>query len=369
MNDLDPRTADSLRTYGFNSDQQSRWQEKVRSGVFAQANNLVQGPLSAPPAGSMHSLPEPGSDDWKELEAIGLDAMARGEFAVCVLNGGMATRFGGVVKGVVEVRDGRSFLGMAIDNANDLRKRSGGRVRVFLMNSFATDDATKQHFAEHKDFGYPAADIEHFTQFVALRMAEDGELFRLDNGEPSPYGPGHGDFDSAFRASGCLQRFLDDGGKYVFVRNVDNLGALGSPAVLGHHIQSGKQMTAEQTKKRAGDVGGAPYLFDERVQLVEQLRFPAGFDASIVDVFNTNTMTFTAEALLQPRELGRYFVKKKVEGRAAVQIEHLIGELTAHLTTNFLAVPRDGTASRFLPIKTPDDLTTARPEIDQIYGS
>jgi UTP--glucose-1-phosphate uridylyltransferase len=105
------------------------------------------------------------------------------------------------------------------------------------------------------------------------------------------------------------------------------------------------------------------------VQLVEQIRYPAGFDASIVDVFNCNTMTFTAAALEPAVELGRYFVQKNVEGRAAVQIEHLIGELTAHLSTNWLKVPREGADSRFLPIKKPDELKTLRPAIDALYGA
>jgi hypothetical protein len=105
------------------------------------------------------------------------------------------------------------------------------------------------------------------------------------------------------------------------------------------------------------------------VQLVEQIRYPEGFDASIVDVFNCNTMTFDAEALLPDVELGRYFVQKSVEGRKAVQIEHLIGEMTAHLTTNWLQIEREGPNSRFLPIKKPDELTSLRPAIDALYGA
>ena len=89
-----------------------------------------------------------------------------------------------------------------------------------------------------------------------------------------------------------------------------------------------------------------------------------GFDASISSVFNCNTMTFNADALDQDVELGRYFVQKNVEGRKAVQIEHLIGEMTAHLSTNWLQIQREGEDSRFLPIKKPDELQTLRSEID-----
>ena len=73
-----------------------------------------------------------------------------------------------------------------------------------------------------------------------------------------------------------------------------------------------------------------------RTQLIEQLRYPKGFDPNIVDVFNTNTFTFTADALDRDFDLGWYYVEKKVDDQDAVQVEHLIGEMTAHQSTNFL---------------------------------
>ena len=369
MSASDPKSLESLSRYGHDQELQEEWQQKVKDGTFSESNNLVTGELSAPPADRIHELPEPGTNEWQELHDLGTQAIKNGELAVCVLNGGMATRFGGVVKGIVPVRNDRSFLGMAIDNAREIAKAANGRIPVYLMNSFATDAATKEHFAANDNFGAKPSDVEHFTQFVALRMTQSGEVFRLDNGETSPYGPGHGDFAAAIRESGCLQRFIDGGGKYVFVRNVDNLGALASPIVLGHHIKSGQQMTTELAPKWQGDAGGAPYTYNGHMQLVEQLRYPQGFDSSIVDVFNCNTITFTAVALATPVELGRYYVEKKADGRTAVQIEHLIGELTAHLPTNYLKIPREGPQSRFLPIKTPDDLITMKAAIETIYGS
>ena len=65
-----------------------------------------------------------------------------------MLNGGMATRFGGVVKGVVDVIDGRSFLELKLAQA-----RRSGPLPFVIMNSFATDDATKEHLVENDYFG------------------------------------------------------------------------------------------------------------------------------------------------------------------------------------------------------------------------
>jgi UTP--glucose-1-phosphate uridylyltransferase len=237
------------------------------------------------------------------------------------------------------------------------------------MNSFATDAATKAHFVEHGHFGADAARIHHFTQSIALRMTQRGELFKLHNGELSPYGPGHGDFPSSFRRAGLLQSFLATGGRWLLVRNVDNVGARIDPLILGHHIKSGLAATCELAPKWPEDVGGSPFSYLGQTQLVEQIRFPADFDPSIVDVFNTNTFTFSAEALDRDFELGWYFVEKTVEEKKAVQVEHLIGELTAHLPTGWLCVRRSGQKSRFLPMKTPDDLNGARDEIAEMYDA
>ncbi|MFY9345517.1 MAG: UTP--glucose-1-phosphate uridylyltransferase [Planctomycetota bacterium] len=370
MTAIDARQLAFLQKYGFDAGLQQRWQADLAKGLLSKATNAVTGDLLAPPAGTIKKLPGVSTKAARELDRLGREAIARGELGVVVLNGGMATRFGGVVKGVVPVlgKD-RSFLALVVEDVLAIGKATKGKVPLFLMNSFATDDATRAHFAEHEHFGADPERITHFTQFIALRMTKKGELFTLANGELSPFGPGHGDFPAAFRACGALQRFLDGGGRYVLVRNVDNLGARVDPVILGHHIKSGCDATVELAPKWPEDVGGSPFSHLGRTQLIEQLRFPEGFDPGIVDVFNTNTLWFNAKALDRDFEIGWYYVEKMVEDKKAVQVEHLIGELTAHLSTNFLQIRRSGRSTRFLPVKAPDDLQAARDEIREMYDS
>ncbi len=359
-----------LQQYGYDAELQQRWRDDVAAGRLSKATNAVTGDLLAPPAGTLHKLPGTTTKAAKELERLGRDAIGKGELGVVVLNGGMATRFGGVVKGVVPVLGKeRSFLALCVEDCARMQRATGGSVPLYLMNSFATDTATKQHFAVHDNFGQAEADLEHFTQFVQLRMTQRGELFHLQDGGISPYGPGHGDFAPAFRRCGALQRFLARGGKYLLVRNVDNLGARIDPVILGHHIQSQCQATVELAPKWPEDVGGSPFRYLGRTQLIEQIRYPSDFDPSVVDVFNTNTFLFSAAALDRDFDLGWYFVEKTVETKKVVQIEHLIGELTAHVDTNFLQVRRSGRNTRFLPMKTPEDLNAAREEIAEMYDA
>lgn len=361
---------DALAQLAIDRAQLARWQQQVAAGELSRANNAVRGELLAPPPGTIGQLPGKGTRSFRELARLGGEAIGRGELGVVVLNGGMATRFGGMVKGTVDVLGpGRSFLALAMADVQRAQAAHGGVVPVWLMNSFATDAATREHFAAHDHFGLDPAQVHHFLQFASVRLEPDGSLFRTSDGSLSPYGTGHGDFPAAFRQCGALQQFLAGGGRWLLVRNVDNLGARIDALVLGHHIKCGAEVTAEVAPKWPEDVGGSPFLLDGRVQLVEQLRYPEGFQADIVDVFNCNTFTFTAAALDRDFELGWYYVEKTVEGRRAVQIEHLLGEVTRTLRTNFLQVRRSGPETRFLPVKTPEDLEAAREEIAEMYST
>ncbi|MCC6781236.1 MAG: UTP--glucose-1-phosphate uridylyltransferase [Planctomycetes bacterium] len=357
-----------LNRFGFDEALFASWREAVRTKRLSVANNRVHDRLLAPHADQIRDLPRRDDEDRTELDRLGEDAIRRGELGIVILNGGMATRFGGVVKGVVEVFGGHSFLELKIRDALDAARKLGGRIPIYLMNSFATDEATRAHLDEHAQFGIPAGDLECFTQFISVRMTPDGDIFEDAEGKVSPHGPGHGDFAPALRASGVLERFRARGGKYLLLANVDNLGARVHPGILGLHIRSRAEVTVEVAPKWPGDVGGSPYLFRGKLQLVEQIRYPADFDPDIVDVFNTNTFHFSADAIDRDFELGWYFVEKKVDGKKAVQVERLVGEMTRFLRSTFVRVKRTGPTSRFFPIKVPEDLKSGRDEIRAMYA-
>ena len=356
-----------LNQFGFDPTLLDNWRKGVQNGWYSQKNNWVQGKIHAPDSESIDHFPKRGSELRAHYEEIGRAALAKGEFGVVILNGGMATRFGGVVKGTVPVLGKRTFLELKAEDIKRMQDQVGCTIPVFLMNSFATEGPTQEHCVAHGNFGLQEGQITHFNQFISVRMTESGHLFTTDDGNLSLYGPGHGDFAPALRSSGCLDKFIEGGGKYLFLSNVDNLGARVSPIVLGYHIEKARPITVEVTPKWPGDVGGSPFIFDDNLQLIEQVRYPKGFDPDIVDVFNTNTFTFTAEALREEVDLGWYYVAKTVDGRKAIQMEHLVGEMTQFFDSNYLRVKRSGSENRFLPVKTPADLDSSREEISTLY--
>lgn len=363
MRHVDDDTRELLERFGFDEHLFEALRRRVAAGELSLESNLVRGPVEPPRPGDIERLAEPGGSGYEEARAAGLDALGRGEVAQVVLAGGMATRFGSVVKAVVPAVGGRSFLEVKIGQTRDLEQALEIAVPVALMTSFATDDAVRAHVDERG-----LGDVVVFSQFVSLRLDESGDLFLDADGHVSPYAPGHGDLLPALRRSGVLERFREQGVRLVMVSNVDNLGARVDPAVVGGHILAGRPLTCEVAVKE-GDLGGAPVRVDGKLQLVEGPRFPADFDLELVPVFNTNTAVVDIDALDRDHDLTWLYVRKAVDARTAVQLERLYNELSASLPTTYLEVPRRGPRGRFLPIKTPEDLQQAQGDLRALLSA
>ena len=77
-------------------------------------------------------------------------------------------------------------------------------------------------------------------------------------------------------------------------------------------------------------------------------------------VFAFDQDDIDVEALEREFALTWFAVHKQVGHVRVVQFEQLIGEITAFLPSQYIEVSREGTASRFLPIKAPADLEAAQ---------
>jgi UTP--glucose-1-phosphate uridylyltransferase len=350
-----------LKARGFNPDQLKSWAHRV--GVDRDRRNRLAGTVEPPVPGDVIDAPAAGTAEHAKLEALGLEALRRGEVALSVLSGGMATRMGGVVKALVDALPGHSFLDLRLRETAHLAKISGHRVPLWLMTSEATDAAIRQALGDRRDDEYLAT----FEQFVSLRLTKEGELFRDPHGEPSVYATGHGDLPDALHASGLLEKFIGRGGRVVCITNLDNLGATVDPAIVGFHLAHGGPLTVELVDKVGSDRGGGPVRYNGRLIIAEDFRLPVGFDPASVPVFNTNSFIVSAQALQDLSMEWTYVeVEKQIGQETAIQFERLLGEITAGLAARLLRVPREGTASRFLPVKDMPELERRRPEIEAI---
>lgn len=359
--DVDVDSRRVLDAYGFDESAFLALQSRVCDGTLSPTSNIVRGRVEPPSREDIVALPRAGEREYEAARTSGLEVLAAGAVASVVLNGGMATRFGGAVKGIVEAVDGRSFLELKLAQTAALADALGAEIPTAVMTSFATDGPTRQFLA-----GEGLAPL-YFSQYASLRLERDCSLFRTEGGGVSLYGPGHGDFLLAFRRSGTLDTLRSRGVRYVLVSNVDNLPARLDPVVLGTHIRAGRPMTAEVVRD-TGDVGGAPARVDGRVMVLESLRFPPDFDRDQLPVSSVNTVTFDLGALDRDYDLTWLYVEKTVEGRPAVQLEHLYHEASATLPTTYLQVPATGPRGRFLPIKTPGDLQAAQRPLRELLA-
>jgi UTP--glucose-1-phosphate uridylyltransferase len=298
------------------------------------------------------------------LVELGAAAVREGHVGLVVLNGGMATRFGGVVKGVLPVDEAHSFLGLKLADALRVARRVGAEPPVVvLMNSRATTGPTLAHLEANDYFGYPPERVWMFEQQWSVRLETSGAVYREASGAASFYGPGHGDLVECIGRSGLLQRFIDRGGRTLLMSNVDNVPATLDLRLLGHHLQAGVDASVELVDKRPGDAGGAPALVDGRPQIIEAFRLPENFDPARLPVFNTNTLWLQATALERAHPLTWFAVEKRVDDQTVIQFERLVGELTAFVSTQWLRVCREGPETRFVPVKHPDDLGAQRDEL------
>jgi len=352
---------DILRKYNYDEKLFEGLRQKFISGGFSDENNIIKGKVE-PPAESMYFYCDRNPDKNNKLCTISESAIKNGKLGVVIVNGGMATRFGGVVKGIVEVYDGKSFLQIKLEQIKRANEKYKTKIPIFLMNSYATEKSTLEHLEKNNYFGLKNS-IKCFNQFIAKRLNADGSFFQPEN--ESYYGPGHGDFVFAFKQSGCLSEFIKNGGEHLWYSNVDNLGATIDEVILGYHIETNSEMTVELAEKYPGDKGGAPAVVDGHLEIVEQFKFPKEFDQDSVPVFNTATYIFRADALNREFKLPFYYVEKKVKDKKVIQFERLAGDLSIFLKSGYVIVNRK---ERFFPIKTPKDLEESRQYLKQRFG-
>lgn len=346
----------TLERYTFDAENFLALHKRLSRGDFPPEANRITGAIEAPGGDAIDPWPE--GQLKRDYVETGRRAIAAGEVAVVILNGGMATRFGGVVKGTVPVLGTKSFLLLRLEA---LRQSYGP---VFLLNSFATQAHTQEHLARHDESGCVS-----LLQHISLRLTPSGELFRNQAGEVDFYAPGHGDVFSVLSADPTFQRFRATGGRAVMVSNVDNLAATLDPTVIGYHLEHDAPITCEVARKQPGDRGGAPAVVDGRLQVVEEFRFRPEFDQDSIAVFNTNTLIFSVAVFDNEPPLHWFRADKVVEGRDVVQFERLMGQATAFVSSRYLEVPRSGPEGRFLPIKTPEDLDIHRDAIAHRLGA
>ncbi|KAG0225649.1 UTP-glucose-1-phosphate uridylyltransferase [Actinomortierella wolfii] len=288
------------------------------------------------------------------------------KLAVLKLNGGLGTTMGCVgPKSAIEVRDGMTFLDLSVRQIEYLNKAKNVNVPFILMNSFNTDEETKrivQKYATHN------IEILTFNQSRYPRIKKDSLL----PAPRSPYGdisdwypPGHGDLFDSLHNSGLLDQLIADGKEYVFVSNVDNLGATVDLGILNHMVETGAEFLMEVTDKTRADIKGGTLIdYEGQIRLLEIAQVPSEHVEDFKSIkkfkiFNTNNLWVNLKAIkrvVEDRELNLEVIvnnKTTETGEKVIQLETAVGAGIKHFkNAHGVNVPR----SRFLPVKSTSDL-------------
>lgn len=343
----------------------------LRSGQDGMIREADIEPIATlPDAEQLAAAPE-----WTQA---GLDALAT--VAVIKLNGGLGTTMGmRGAKSLVEVRDGKCFLELAAQQVLALRRLTGCRVPLVLMDSFRTRDESLACLAQFPelDVGLPLDFLQHRVPKVLATTLLPAEAPPGDTAAMQWCPPGHGDLYAALWTSGVLTALRERGIRHAFVSNIDNLGATLDLAILGWMVRSGAPMVMEVADRTFADrkgghlarrPGSDALLLREAAQCARE-DAEAFADIERHRYFNTNSIWLDLAAIEglvaddgPGLDLPIIVNRKHVDPNdpsspAVIQLESAMGAAIAVLPgARAVRVPR----SRFAPVKSATDLLMLR---------
>lgn len=292
------------------------------------------------------------------------------------LNGGLGTGMGlEKAKSLLVAKDGLSFLEIIIKQVLSQRKNFDSDLPLVFMNSFSTETdtcAVLDQFPEllNGQKGIPLTFVQNKVPKLLENTLEPAEW----PADPSKVWcpPGHGDIYTALQTSGILDQLLDQGIKYAFISNSDNLGANLDLSILGYFAEQDASFMMEVADRTESDRKGGhlAQFADGRLLLRESAQCHADDEDSFQDInqhkyFNTNNLWIRLDRLKQQLTANNGILdlpliqnSKTVDPRdpdspKVIQLETAMGAAISNFKDSIaLRIPK----TRFAPIKTTGEL-------------
>lgn len=316
-------------------------------------------------------------------------ASALAATAIVKLNGGLGTSMGmDRAKSLLTVREpddeGRgqlTFLDVIAGQVRAARRRTGARLPLVLMDSFRTREDTLAALAPHTDLAVDGLPLDFLQNREPKLRADDLTPVSWPSDPALEWcPPGHGDLYTALYASGVLTALRQAGFRYASISNSDNLGAAPDATIAGWFAASGAPFAAEVARRTPADRKGGHLVVrrsDGRIVLRETAQTPEPDADAAADItrhryFNTNNLWFDLDALAAELdrtggvlELPLIRNTKTVDpadptSPDVIQIESAMGA-AVELFDGARALEVD--RSRFLPVKTTNDLLVLRSDV------
>lgn len=317
----------------------------------------------------------PDAEQFDAYSETGEAALRR--VVVIKLNGGLGTSMGlETAKSLLDVREGLTFLDLVARQALAIRAHSGSTIPLILMNSSHTASDSERVLSRYSDIALPHIPVgflqNRVPKILAATMAPAGR----PNDDLAWCPPGHGDLYTAIAGAGLLEALLDQGFEFAFVSNVDNLGAVLDPHILGFMVARKHDFVMEAADRSPADRKGGHLcrLDDGRLALRETAQCRPEDERFFQDVsrhryFNTNNLWLHLPSLASAIDTSGGFLplativnRKPLDPRdpdseQVLQLETAMGAaISLFQAAAAVRVPR----RRFSPVKNTDDLLAVR---------
>ncbi len=285
-----------------------------------------------------------------------------------VLNGGLGTSMGlTCAKSLLEAAGKKSFMEIIVKQA---QTRS---IRLAFMNSFNTHEDTINALNKMNIEKFPLLFVQN--KFPKILQSDYSPASCPEKPDLEWNPPGHGDIYAALYSSGVLDKLLEEGVRYAFIANADNLGATMDEALLGYFSEKNLPFMMEVSQRIQSDIKGGHLAFHRNGNLILREvaqcaddELSASRDISLFRYFNTNNIWVNLEFLrtfinrhgsvrlpmiLNPKTLD----PRDEKSPRVYQIEAAMGSaISLFEGATAVVVPR----ARFYPVKKCNELLAVR---------
>lgn len=303
---------------------------------------------------------------------------------VIKLNGGLGTSMG--MKGAksqLQVKDSLNFVEICVKQIEKLREISGFNVPLIFMNSFNTQSDTEKNLLNlnFENDNLPASFIENKSpklkkinenDYIPASYSQNPEL------EWAP--PGHADVYPSLFENGLLQDMKNKGYEYLFISNVDNLGATLDFEVVEKVMELDSPFVMEVSQRTENDKKGGHLAIDNHnrnyiLRESAQVKTEDSDDFQNYKkykFFNTNSIWIKIEELIKIMnqnkgvlDLPLIINKKNInpsdsKSEEIIQLESAMGSaISLFSNAKIILVPSD----RFIPVKNTSNLLYLRSDL------
>lgn len=301
--------------------------------------------------------------DIKDIPIVplNLNTTVLSKLAVICLTGGLGTTMNlDQPKGLIIVKDGLSFLDIKVNQIVYINNIYNVNIPLILMVSFHTRVAILEEIKKYSSLNIT---IYTFEQGKFPRLNES--ILPLeplsDNRNWCP--PGTGDVYSCFYKSSSFDILRNKGYEYLFINNIDNLGATIDINIV--NFISHYNFVIELTPKTELDVKGGIYVnYEGSPRLIELAQCPKENVDEFTgikrfSIFNTNNIwcSFNTVAKIAEDDMQAksdiIINKKIINENNIIQLEQSCGSIIRFIQNS---TPILVNRSRFMPVKSNTDL-------------